>query len=139
VHDPLEGIAAADARLGRRFPLPTAVLPLARWVEVTAVGRGAEVAWNLDDSRTGSPGRLALYAGPEPPPPRDLPGCPGPEVRDGATWRSAPLPDADPSLRPVLERTWTADGLHLRLTAQGPWSDAALDTIAASIQIGSDE
>jgi hypothetical protein len=137
VHEPLEGIAAADARLGRRFPLPTAVLPLVRWVEVTAVGRGAEVAWNLDDSRAGSPGRLALYAGPEPPPPRELPGSPGPEVRGGATWRSAPLPDADPSLRPVLERTWTADGLHLRLTAQGPWTGAALDTIAASIQIGS--
>jgi hypothetical protein len=137
VHEPLEGIAAADLRLGRRFPLPTIELPLVRWTEVTAVGRGAEVAWNLDDSRPGSPGRLALYAGREPPPPRELPGGAEPEVRGGATWRAAPLPEAEPSLRPVLERTWTADGLHLRLTAQGPWTDEALDAIAASIRIGS--
>src|SRR3954464_7747352 len=68
MHEPLEGIAAADARLGRPFPLPTMPLSLARWVEVTAVGSGAEVAWNLDDTRAGAPGRLALYAGPEPPP-----------------------------------------------------------------------
>jgi hypothetical protein len=137
VHEPLEGIAAADVRLGRPFPLPTIELPLVRWVEVTAVGRGAEVAWNLDDSRPGSPGRLALYAGTEPPPPRELPGGAAAEVRGGATWRAAPLPEADPSLRPVIERTWTAGGLHLRLTAQGPWTDEALDAIAASIPIGS--
>jgi hypothetical protein len=137
VHEPLEGIAAADARLGRPFPLPMIELPLVRWVEVTAVGQGAEVAWNLDDSRPGTPGRLALYAGPEPPPARDLPGAAAPERRNGATWRSAPLPEADPSLRPVLERTWTDGGLHLRLTAQGPWSGEALDAIAASIRIGS--
>src|SRR3954453_16710074 len=74
MHEPLEGIAAADARLGRPFPLPTMPLPLARWVEVTAVGSGAEVAWNLDDTRAGAPGRLALYAGPEPPPARELHG-----------------------------------------------------------------
>src|SRR4051812_45719043 len=73
VDQPLEGIAAADARLGRLFPLPRIALPLARWVEVTEVGAGAEVAWNLDDTRAGAPGRLALYAGLEPPPARDLP------------------------------------------------------------------
>ena len=38
MHRPLEGIAAADARLGRPFPLPTVPLPLARWVEVVEVG-----------------------------------------------------------------------------------------------------
>jgi hypothetical protein len=133
VHQPLEGIAAADARLGRPFPLPQTPLPLARWVEVTEVGAGAEVAWNLDDSRAGAPGRLAIYAGPEPPPPRELPQAGAPEQRDGVVWRAAPLPEAQPSLRPVRELSWTAGGLHLRITAQGPWDDGALAAIAASI------
>jgi hypothetical protein len=133
VHQPLEGIAAADARLGRPFPLPRMPLPLARWVEVTEVGAGAEVAWNLDDSRPGAPGRLAIYAGPEPPPPRELPHATPPETRAGVVWREAPLPEAQPSLRPVRELLWTAAGLHLRITAQGPWDDAALAAIAASI------
>ena len=45
MHEPLEGIAAADALLGRAFPLPTAPLPLARWVDVVQVGEhGVEVA-----------------------------------------------------------------------------------------------
>jgi hypothetical protein len=57
----LEGIAAADAHLGRPFPLPAAALPLARWVEVVATAEDAvEVEWNLDDTRPGAPGRLAL-------------------------------------------------------------------------------
>ena len=74
MHEPLEGIAEADAVLGRPFPLPSAALPLARWVDVVQVGEhGVEVAWNLDDTRPGAPGRLALYAGLEPPPERDLP------------------------------------------------------------------
>ena len=64
MHEPLEGIADADALLGRPFPLPAAPLPLARWVDVVQVAEhGAEVAWNLDDTRAGAPGRLALYAG----------------------------------------------------------------------------
>jgi hypothetical protein len=134
----LGGIAAADARLGRRFPLPATALPLCRWVEVSTAGAGAEVAWNLDDSRPGTPGRLALYAGPEPPPERALPGGGQPTVRGGVTWRSAPLDEAQPSLRPVQELRWTAGGLHLRLTAQGPWSIEALEAIAASIAVGSD-
>jgi hypothetical protein len=137
VHQPLEGIAAADARLGRPFPLPQTALPLARWVEVTAVGEGAEVAWNLDESRAGAPGRLALYAGPEPPPARALPGGDEPQLRGGIAWRSAPLPEAQPALRPVRELSWTAGGLHLRITAQGPWEDAALEAIVASIPVGS--
>ena len=137
MHQPLEGIAAADARLGRPFPLPRAALPLARWVDVTEVGAGAEVAWNLDDSRAGAPGRLALYAGPEPPPARALPGGDEPQLRGGIAWRSAPLPEAQPALRPVRELSWTAGGLHLRITAQGPWEDAALEAIVASIPVGS--
>jgi hypothetical protein len=137
VHEPLEGIAAADARLGRPFPLPAAPLPLARWVEVVECGPGAEVAWNLDDTRAGAPGRLALYAGPGPAPERDLPQGGPVEVREGVAWREAPLPEAQPALRPVKELTWTAGGLHLRLTAQGPWDDAALSAIVASIPIGS--
>jgi len=137
VHEPLEGIAGADALLGRPFPLPTAALPLVRWVDVQPMGSGAEVAWNLDDSRDGTPGRLALYAGPEPPPDRELPGGGPAEDRAGVAWRSAPLDEAQPSLRPVRELQWAAGGLHLRLTAQGPWSDAALEAIAASIPVGS--
>jgi hypothetical protein len=136
VHRPLEGIAAADARLGRGFPLPTVPLPLARWVEITEVGGGAEVAWNLDDSRPGAPGRLALYAGREPPPHRDLPGGGAVMLRGRIAWRDAPLPEAQPSLRPVRELSWTAGGLHLRITAQGPWDEAELEAIAASIPIG---
>ena len=59
MHEPLEGIADADAVLGRPFPLPSAALPLARWVDVVQVAeRGVEVAWNLDDTRPGTPGRL---------------------------------------------------------------------------------
>ena len=62
--EPLEGIAAADERLGRPMPLPSLPLPLGRWVEVVATeGGGVEVEWNLDDTR-GGPGRLALWAGP---------------------------------------------------------------------------
>ena len=137
MHHPLEGIAAADERLGRPFPLPQITLPLARWVEVTEVGDGAEVAWNLDDSRPGAAGRLALYAGREPPPPRDLPDASEPHLRDGVVWRTAPLPAAQPALRPVHELSWRAGGLHLRLTAQGPWDEATLAAIVASIRVGS--
>jgi hypothetical protein len=51
MHEPLEGIGGADAILGRPFPLPSAALPLARWVDVVQVAeRGVEVAWNLDDT-----------------------------------------------------------------------------------------
>jgi len=137
VHEPLEGIALADERLGRPFPLPTVALPLVRWVDVSAVGDGVEVAWNLDDTRAATPGRLALYAGHAPAPLRVLPGAGEPEQREGITWRSAPLHDAQPSLRPVRELVWEADGLHLRLTAQGPWEPDALRAIVASIPIGS--
>ena len=133
----LEGIAAADARLGRPFPLPAAALPLARWVEVDVTAGGAEVAWNLDDTRPGTPGRLALYAGHEPPPPRPLPGGGPAEERAGVRWRIAPLEQAQPSLRPVHELSWMAEGLHLRLTAQGPWSEVVLEAIVASIPVGS--
>ena len=75
MHEPLEGIADADARPRPAVPAPARrALPLARWVDVVQVAEhGAEVAWNLDDTRAGAPGRLALYAGLEPPPERDLP------------------------------------------------------------------
>ena len=132
--EPLEGIAQADALLGRPFPLPRAPVPLARWVDVVRVGaRGAEVSWSLDDSRAGAPGRLALYAGLDPPPPRALAEASASEQRDGIAWLMAPLPEAQPSLRPVWELTWSADGLHLRLTAQGPWEPDALAALAASV------
>jgi hypothetical protein len=140
VVEQLEGIAYADARLGRPFPLPSVALPLARWVEVDAVGdSGAEVAWNLDDTRAGSPGRLTLYAGAEEPPARELTGGgPAEELSlDGrdVVRRRAPLEQAQPSLRPVCELTWYERGLHLRLTAQGPWTDEALRAILASIDV----
>ena len=133
-----EGIADADAHLGRPFPLPAAALPLGRWVDVAACGAGAEVVWNLDDTRSGAPARLALYAGPAAPPPRELPGAVSDEtvdVRGGPVrLRSAPLEEAEPSLRPVRELAWEAGGLHLRLTAQGPWAIDDLREIAASIR-----
>ncbi len=130
--EPWSGIADADAHLGRAFPLPTAPLPLARWIEVRPSGTGAEVEWNLDDTRPGAPGRLALYAGPEPPPERawDVPA----EDRGGVAWRTLALEEADPSLRPAHELRWRLDGLHLRLTAQGPWALDELLAIAASVR-----
>lgn len=136
--EPLEGIAGADALLGRRFPLPALALPLTRWSAVTPVGGGVEVEWNLDDTRPGAPGRVALYAGLKAPPLRELPE-PVAE-RDAsvrglaARLRSAPLDEAQASLRPVREIIWERDGLYLRLTAQGPWELDALFAIAASIE-----
>jgi hypothetical protein len=133
--EPLEGIAEADAHLGRPVPLPRVALPLPRWVDVHAVGPEAvEVAWNLDDSRPGEPGRVALYAGVAAPAPRALPDATAPSTLDGGlTHREAPLSEAQDSLRPVHELTWTHDGLHLRLTAQGPWALSALVAIARSV------
>jgi hypothetical protein len=134
MHEPLEGIAAADALLGRPFPLPAAPLPLARWVDVVQVAeRGVEVAWNLDDTRAGSPARLALYAGLEAPPERELPGAEDAPDEDAIAVRTAALPEAQPSLRPVTELRWERDGLHLRLTAQGPWETDALLALARSV------
>lgn len=129
--EPWTGIVDADAHLGRAFPLPAAALPLPRWVEVRAAGPGAEVEWNLDDTRSGAPGRLALYAGPEPPPERawevDA------EHEGDVEVRTLPLDEAEPSLRPAHELRWRRQGLHLRLTAQGPWARADLLAIAASV------
>jgi hypothetical protein len=129
--EPLEGIAGADAHLGRRVPLPAVALPLARWVEVTAQGpQAVEVEWNLDDSR-GGPGRLALFVAAAPAP-TQLPDA-GPRPAGAFVVREAPLEQAQESLRPVRELSWQLDGLHLRLTGQGPWDEQALLTIAASV------
>jgi hypothetical protein len=129
--EPLEGIAAADAHLGRSVPLPTIVLPLARWVEVTAQGPGAvEVEWNLDDSR-GGPGRLALFVSTAPAP-TQLPDA-GPHPAGGGVLREAPLEEAQESLRPVRELSWEQDGLYLRLTGQGAWSTDELIAVATSV------
>jgi hypothetical protein len=134
MHEPLDGIGAADEVLQRPFPLPSVPVPLCRWVDVIQVApTGVEVAWNLDDTRPDTPGRLALYAGTEPPPARDLPEATPPTQREDITIRTAPLPEAEPSLRPVTELTWQHDGLHLRLTAQGPWELDALLALADSI------
>lgn len=132
---PLEGIAEADAHLGREVPLPRVALPLPRWIDVYACGpQAVEVAWNLDDSRPGHPGRVSLYAGAEAPPARELTAASEPEsLADGVTHREAPLAEAQPSLRPVHELFWQRDGLHLRLTAQGPWTLGALLVIAQSV------
>lgn len=129
-HEPLDGIGAADAHLGRRVPLPSAALPLTRWVTIVATGPNAvEVQWNLDDTRPDTPGRLALYAGLGPPPPRDLPDA---VDRGRYAHRSAPLAEAEPGLRPVQELAWQVDGLHLRLTGQGPWEIEELIALADS-------
>jgi hypothetical protein len=104
-------------------------------VDVLAVGPEAvEVAWSLDDSRDGAPGRLALYAGTSPPVPRELVGATEPaQVAAGMTHREAPLAEAQPSLRPVQELHWQREGLHLRLTAQGPWAVDQLVRIAQGV------
>jgi hypothetical protein len=134
VHEPLDGIAEADALLGRPFPLPSLPIPLCRWVDVVRVAEsGVEVAWNLDDTRSGAPARLALYAGTDPPPGRELPEATEPQERHGIALRTAPLAEAEPSLRPVAELSWERDGLHLRLTGQGPWELDALLALARSI------
>ncbi len=137
VTEPLDGIAGADGLLGRPFPLPTVALPLARWVDVSPVGEGAEVVWSLDDSRPGTPGRLALYAGRAPAPPRDaIDGAGSRDVPIGphpGRLRERPLGEAQPSLRPVRELTWRTGDLALRLTAQGPWDLDDLLAIAASV------
>jgi hypothetical protein len=136
--DELDGIAAADAHLGRPVPLPGVALPLTRWGRVSAISpEGVEVEWSLDDSRAGAPGRLALYVGYGPAPERDWPGDQPPRRvpvagADGA-WREAELVEAEPSLRPAVELTWRAHGLHLRLTAQGPWESTRLVEIAESV------
>jgi hypothetical protein len=133
--EPLEGIAEADRHLGRPVPLPTTPLPLARWVDVLAVGPEAvEVAWSLDDSRAGAPGRLALYAGTAAPAARELEAASPPQdAAPGISHREAPLSEAQPSLRPVHELHWERAGLHLRLTAQGPWALADLVRIAQGV------
>jgi hypothetical protein len=135
------GIADADRHLGRPVPLPTAALPLGRWVEVRPAGPvGVEVEWNLDDTRPGACGRLALYAGQAPP--GERPWAVDPEEVDvgGAAGllRVLALEEAEPSLRPAHELSWARDGLHLRLTAQGPWRHADLLAIAASVRAPSD-
>ena len=130
--EPLEGIAAADAQLGRAFPLPGVALPLTRWTEVQTVGEAVEVEWNLDDSRPGAPGRLALLASPVAVA-TQLPES-AVSVTGPVTVRTAPLEAAQDSLRPVTELLWEADGLHLRLTAQGPWERETLLMLAASVR-----
>jgi hypothetical protein len=130
------GIADADRHLGRPVPLPTAALPLVRWVEVRPVAAGAvEVEWNLDDTRAGARGRLALFVGHEPPAEREW-DVPVARVAVGGAegeHRMLPLDEAQPALRPAHELRWRADGLHLRLTAQGPWELGELLEIGASI------
>lgn len=127
----LDGIGAADAHLGRPVPLPAAALPLTRWVEVIASGPGAvQVEWNFDVSRPESPGRLTLFAGLEPPPERGLPAA---SASGRYAYRHAPLDEAAPEFRPVQELAWEHDGLHLRLTGQGPWVLTELIALADSV------
>ena len=135
--EPWSGIADADAYLGRPVPLPTATLPLARWVEVHPAGeRAVEIEWNLDDTRAGSPGRLALYAGESPPDERPW-DVTAERVDVGgseAEHRVVPLDEAEEPLKPAHELRWRLDGLHLRLTAQGPWRLEDLVAIGASVK-----
>ncbi len=129
--EPLDGNAAADAHLGRTVPLPAAPLPLARWVEVVTEGPDAvQIEWNLDCSRPGTPGRLTLYTGHVAPAER---GLPAPQPLGRYAYRRAALEEAEPGLRPVQELAWEHDGLHLRLTGQGPWTRDELVVIAESV------
>ena len=52
---------------------------------------------------------------------------------DGIAVQTAALSEAQASLRPVTELSWERDGLHLRLTAQGPWDIDALLALARSV------
>ena len=134
--DDWSGIADADAHLGRPVPLPAAALPLVRWVEVHPhPGHAVEVEWNLDDTR-GGPGRLALYVGESAPEDRAWDVAPAAVEIGGAAaeHRELALDQAEPSLRPAHELRWTLDGLHLRLTAQGPWRLQELLDIGASVR-----
>ncbi len=129
--EPLEGIGAADAHLGRAVPLPAAVLPLGRWVEVVTCGPDAvQVEWNLDTSRAGAPGRLTLYCGHVAPAER---GLPPPTPVGRYAYRRAALQEAETGLRPVQELAWEQDGLHVRLTGQGPWTQDQLLALADSV------
>ena len=129
--EPLEGIGAGDTHLGRPVPLPTLPLPLARWVDVVTCGPDAvQVEWNLDATRPGAPGRIALYVGHAPPGER---GLPAPRAVGRYASRCAPLEEAEPALRPVHELAWEQDGLHLRLTGQGPWHLDELVALADSV------
>ena len=135
--DEWTGIADADRHLGRPVPLPTAVLPLVRWVEVRPISDVAvEIEWNLDDTREGSRGRLALYAGHAPPPDRpwEVEAAVVDVGRERGEHRELPLEEAEAPLRPAHEVRWQADGLHLRLTAQGPWELEELLAIGASLR-----
>lgn len=128
---PLEGIGAADAHLGRPVPLPAVALPLTRWVEVVASGpRAVQVEWNFDVSRPESAGRLTLYVGIQPPAER---GLPEPTPAGRYAYRTAPLGEAAPEFRPVQELAWEHEGLHLRLTGQGPWVLTELVAMADSV------
>lgn len=127
----LEGIGAADVHLGRTVPLPSLPLPLARWVDVLTAGPEAvQVEWNLDATREGCPGRVALYVGRTPPGER---GLPAQTPLGRYAYRTAALEEAEPELRPVQELAWEQDGLYLRLTGQGAWRREQLVAIAESI------
>jgi hypothetical protein len=112
------------------------VLPLVRWVEVhPCSGDAVEVEWNLDDTR-GGPGRLALYVGESAPEERGWDVTAQAVEIGGAAGehRELALEQAEPSLRPAHELRWLRDGLHLRLTAQGPWRLKELIDIGASVR-----
>jgi hypothetical protein len=131
------GIADADRHLGRRFPLPTVALPFVTWTVVRPVSPGAaEVEWNLDITREGARGRLALYAGHAAPEERpwDVPADAVDVAGQAAEHRTIALEQAEePALRPAHELRWQAGDLHLRLTAQGPWELGELLAIGASL------
>jgi hypothetical protein len=106
-------------------------------VEVHPAGAAAvEVEWNLDDTRAGACGRLALYVGRMAPEERawDVPVAALDVAGAAAEHRVLALDEAEPPLRPAHELRWQRDGLHLRLTAQGPWPVGELVAIGASLR-----
>ena len=112
---------------GAAVPLPAAPLPLARWVEVVAERRGRG-AGRVEPRRlaAGRPGPADALRRPR--------GAA--RARPAGADAGAATPIATrrwtrprPSLRPVQELAWEHDGLHLRLTGQGPW-ESRVDAIA---------
>ena len=72
-----------------------------------------------------------MYAGLRAPPER---GLPEPAPHHDYGHRTAPLSEAEAELRPVHELAWERDGLHLRLTGQGPWTLEELVALADSVR-----
>jgi hypothetical protein len=133
-----------DRHRGRRRSPRRARAAAHRRAAAPALGRGApgrrrRRSRSSGTSTTrgpGSCGRLALYVGRRAPDERawDVPAQTLDVAGAPAEHRILPLEEAEPALRPAHELRWERAGLHLRLTAQGPWGVGDLIAIGASVR-----